>query len=99
MSSLSSRHTVTPNRGTPRASSCRLSRCNGTGKQPDPTPLSRLRSIAHPSVPWRRHPVPLILVRNQGFIRPTAAVSFEDSLALERLHERAYGNSASISER
>ena len=32
------------------------------------------------------------LIRNQGFIEPTAArrISFEDSLAFERLHEQAY---------
>ena len=31
-------------------------------------------------------------IRNQGFVRPTAArqISFEDSLAFERLHEQTY---------
>jgi len=31
-------------------------------------------------------------IRNQGFVHPTAArrISYEDSLAFERLHERVY---------
>jgi predicted ATPase len=34
----------------------------------------------------------VFFIRNQGFVQPTAArrISFEDSLAFERLHERTY---------
>jgi predicted ATPase len=34
----------------------------------------------------------VFFVRNQGFVEPTAArrISFEESLAFERLHERTY---------
>lgn len=34
----------------------------------------------------------VFFIRNQGFVRPTAArqISFEDSLAFERLHEQVY---------
>lgn len=36
--------------------------------------------------------VTAFFIRNQGFVQPTAArrISFEDSLAFERLHERVY---------
>jgi predicted ATPase len=34
----------------------------------------------------------VFFIRNQGFVRPTTArrISFEDSLAFERLHEQIY---------
>ncbi len=35
---------------------------------------------------------PIVPIRNQGFVQPTAArqISFEDSLVFERLHEQTY---------
>lgn len=45
--------------------------------------VDRMRTELEPMV---------FFVRNQGFVRPTAArrISFADSLAFERLHEQAY---------
>jgi predicted ATPase len=40
----------------------------------------------------KRYQPTVFFIRNQGFVRPTAArrISYADSLAFERLHEQVY---------
>ncbi len=57
-----------------------------------------LRAAGGPTVFFDRSPV-CTLARNQGFVAATAArqISFEDSLAFERLHEQTYRDLGCIS--
>lgn len=71
-----------------RSAVCAYALALHLGRPVPPVLAAELEDIVRDRVFERR----VILVRNIGFVEPTAArrISFEDSLAFEAVHERAY---------
>jgi predicted ATPase len=71
-----------------RSPVCTLALSRFLGVDPPPELLAELDRIRVERV----YEPAVFFVRNQGFVRPTAArrISFEESLAFERVHEQAY---------
>lgn len=71
-----------------RSPVCTLALSQFLGFAPSPLLTREIDRVAADGV----YQPTVFFIRNQGFVRPTAArrISFEDSLAFERLHEQVY---------
>jgi predicted ATPase len=83
------RFAATPADGTTffdRSPVCTLALCRHLGLPPSQLLRDEVARAGH------RYERTVLFVRNQGFLEPTAArrISFEDSLAFERIHEHTY---------